>query len=171
MPLPRPVARPSSLPLPRHVTELVPPPSVPTELTTPSPVRPKFPSFKARSSGPLANKTNEAVRKLSSKSTDQDTSDDGRGSSVSPTLQPKVARGVGRTKSVPKNPVRPSDAANNNKEHKFVRSLNQHIQTSNILYQDAGTDSSSSLKHQLHSVNRFSGNRFSTDSRVFFALV
>ena len=62
-------------------------------------------------------------------------------------------------------------ATANNKEHKFVRSLNQHIQTSNILYQDAGTDSSSSLKHQLHSVNRFSGNRFSTDSRVFFALV
>ena len=126
MPLPRSIPRPSTLPLSYHVTDLMPPPSVPSELATPSPVRPRPSlSFKARPA-PLQNK--EVVRKLSSKSTDQDTSDDGRGSSVSPTLQPKVVRLVqNRTKAVPKT-----------SSGKFARSLNQHIQESGQLYLESG---------------------------------
>ena len=150
MPLPRPIPRPSTLPLPRQVAELVPPPSVPTELATPSPTRPsKPPSFnfknnnnnKVQGSKNTEN-TTSAVRKVSTKSTtDQDTSDDGRGSSVSPTLQPKLRPMIGRTKSQPKTSGLLHHGIGHQQqkgEQKFVRSLNQHIQQSSLLYQQSG---------------------------------
>ena len=144
MPLPRPISRPSTLPLPRQVAELVPPPSVPTELATPSPTRPRPPSFNFKNNKAAVQKTENAtvVRKVSSKSTDQDTSDDGRGSSVSPTLQPKLRPMIGRTKSQPKTSgLQHGNPGQQQKgEQKFVRSLNQHIQQSSLLYQQSGTE-------------------------------
>ena len=156
MPLPRPIPRPSTLPLPRQVAELVPPPSVPTELATPSPTRPRPPSFNFKTNGSKANPTSKtestatvAVRKVSSKSTgSEDTSDDGRGSSVSPTLQPKLRPMIGRTKSQPKTSGLHHGGADGSHlggqpqqkgDQKFVRSLNQHIQQSSLLYQQSGT--------------------------------
>ena len=150
MPLPRPIPRPSTLPLPRQVAELVPPPSVPTELATPSPTRPRPPSFNFKSNNSNKVQTSKtesttAVRKVSSKSTtSEDTSDDGRGSSVSPTLQPKLRPMIGRTKSQPKTSGlqhggHQAHLGQAKGEQKFVRSLNQHIQQSSLLYQQSGT--------------------------------
>ena len=146
MPLPRPIPRPSTLPLPRQVAELVPPPSVPTELATPSPTRPRPPSFNFKNNNKVQTSKTEsttAVRKVSSKSTtSEDTSDDGRGSSVSPTLQPKLRPMIGRTKSQPKTSGLHHGGQHQQQqkgEQKFVRSLNQHIQQSSMLYQQSGT--------------------------------
>ena len=165
MPLPRPIPRPSTLPLPRQVAELVPPPSVPTELATPSPTRPRPTSFSFKSNN-NSNKaqasktagTSTVVRKVSSKSTtDQDTSDDGRGSSVSPTLQPKLRPMIGRTKSQPKSsgPGHHGHLGSPQQkgEQKFVRSLNQHIQQSSLLYQQSGITTMNHLQLKLQSID------------------
>ena len=112
-------------------------------------------SFNFKTNGSKANPTSKtestatvAVRKVSSKSTgSEDTSDDGRGSSVSPTLQPKLRPMIGRTKSQPKTSgLHHGGGAGGHHgqpqqkgDQKFVRSLNQHIQQSSLLYQQSGT--------------------------------
>jgi len=113
------IPRPSSLPIPRHVSELVPPPYVPKELSTPSPVKPR-----------MLFKPNRALQaQCQNKQTSpHDNSDDGRASSLSPAMAPK--RGV--AKIIPKSKPTPG------KDNKFVRSLNHNIQHSNILYQETG---------------------------------
>jgi len=113
------IPRPSSLPIPRHVSELVPPPYVPKELSTPSPVKPR-----------MLFKPNRAlqVQCQNKQTSPNDNSDDGRASSLSPAMAPK--RGVSRI--IPK--TKPMTA----KDNKFVKSLNHNIQNSNILYQESG---------------------------------
>jgi len=113
------IPRPSSLPIPRHVSELVPPPYVPKELSTPSPVKPR-----------MLFKPNRAlqVQCQNKQTSPNDNSDDGRASSLSPAMAPK--RGV--AKIIPK--TKPMTG----KDNKFVRSLNHNIQHSNILYQETG---------------------------------
>jgi len=113
------IPRPSSLPIPRHVSELVPPPYVPKELSTPSPVKPR-----------MLFKPNRAlqVQCQNKQTSPNDNSDDGRASSLSPAMAPK--RGVSRI--IPK--TRPMTG----KDNKFVKSLNHNIQHSNILYQETG---------------------------------
>ena len=108
------IPRPSSLPIPRHVSELVPPPYVPKELSTPSPVKPR-----------MLFKPNRAlqVQCQNKQTSPNDNSDDGRASSLSPAMAPK--RGVSRI--IPK--TKPMTA----KDNKFVKSLNHNIQNSNIL--------------------------------------
>jgi len=113
------IPRPSSLPIPRHVSELVPPPYVPKELSTPSPVKPR-----------MLFKPNRAlqVQCQNKQTSPNDTSDDGRASSLSPAMAPKrvVSRMIPKSKPA------------TGKDNKFVRSLNHNIQQSNILYQDSG---------------------------------
>jgi len=113
------IPRPSSLPIPRHVSELVPPPYVPKELSTPSPVKPR-----------MLFKPNRAlqVQCQNKQTSPNDNSDDGRASSLSPAMAPK--RGVSRI--IPK--TKPMTA----KDNKFVKSLNHNIQNSNILYHESG---------------------------------
>jgi len=113
------IPRPSSLPIPRHVSELVPPPYVPKELSTPSPVKPR-----------MLFKPNRAlqVQCQNKQTSPNDNSDDGRASSLSPAMAPK--RGVSR--------IIPKTKPMTTKDNKFVKSLNHNIQNSNILYQESG---------------------------------
>lgn len=113
------IPRPSSLPIPRHVSELVPPPYVPKELSTPSPVKPR-----------MLFKPNRAlqVQCQNKQTSPNDNSDDGRASSLSPAMAPK--RGVSR--------IIPKTKPIAGKDNKFVKSLNHNIQQSNILYQETG---------------------------------
>jgi len=155
---PKTIPRPSTLHLTSHVTELLPPPTVPRELSTPSPVKPKqIPSieiqnYKNKSTTcsninkqrhgipvPIRKKATKLHVDLTEEGSDQDGC---RENSVSPAMAPRLKKQPNMNRKVLKQeekmPLKQPLSRERMCKHKFVNSLNQNIQQSNQLYQQSG---------------------------------